>query len=111
MGKKIQRFKRRFHRFSKIADSVALKSILVVFVVVIGVGYIGKINNTSTKGYVIQDLEERVKELQKENQRLSVEAAEHSSMQNVKKRVDQIGMEQAEDVQYLTPVGSVVARR
>lgn len=89
------------------------KVFILILIVALGIGYIGKITNTSTKGYAIRDLEVKVKQLQQEEQQLSVEIAQYSSMQTVRKRVEQLGMEQtdAKEVEYVKSVEAAVARR
>lgn len=87
------------------------KFFILALIVALGVGYIGKTNNTSTKGYAIRDLEVKVKQLQQEEQRLSVEIAKYSAMQTVRKRVEQLGMEQTKEVEYVKSVEAAVARR
>jgi len=104
-------FKKRWQRVARIGDSVLLKIIVVVIVIGLFVGYIGKVNVTSTKGYAIRDLELQVKNLEHETQQLDIELAQNSSMQTLKQRVDHMGMEQAENVEYLMPLGTAVARR
>ena len=89
----------------------SLKMLMLVLIVGLGVGYIGKTNNTSTKGYAIRDLEVKVKQLQQEDQQLSVEIAKYSSMQTVRKRVEQLGMEQTKDAEYMKSAEATVARR
>lgn len=85
--------------------------LMVVLIAVLGVGYIDMISDTATKGYVIADLEDTLHDLQKENQLLSIEVAEYSSMGRVRDRLQKLGMTSADDVEYLTPVGSVATRR
>lgn len=89
------------------------KFCMLALIVALGVGYIGKMTNTSTKGYAIRDLEVKVKQLQQEDQQLSVEIAKYSSMQTVRKRVEYLGMEQtdAKEVEYVKSVEAAVARR
>lgn len=86
---------------------------MIFLLVGFGAGYVYKTNDTSTKGYAIADLEVEVRELQRENQRLSVQAAEYSAMHAVKKRVEAIGMRAPGkgDVEYVKPVEGTVARR
>lgn len=98
-------------RFAALADRTPLKIGMLALILFLGVGYIGKINNTSTKGYAIRDLEMEVKQLQQEDQQLSVEIARYSSMQTVRKRVEQLGMEQTKEVEYVKSVEAAVARR
>lgn len=91
--------------------NVSLKMFMLVLIVGLGVGYIGKTNNTSTKGYAIRDLEVKVKQLEQEEQQLSVEIAKYSAMQTVRKRLEPLGMEPTKDVEYMKPVEASVARR
>lgn len=97
----------------RLSRSKFLKVTMVVFLIVLGTSYVYKINDTSTKGYLIHDLETKVKELQRENQRLSIQAAEHSAMHTVKKRVEALGMQEPAkgEVEYVKKTDGAVAKR
>ena len=99
------------NRLVALSNRTSLKVCTLVLIVFLGVGYIGKINNTSTRGYAIRDLETKVRQLQQEDQQLSVEIAQYSSMQTVRKRVEQLGMEQTKEVEYVKAIEGAVARR
>lgn len=98
-------------RSARLPHSAAVRLFLLMFVLLGAVGYIGVVSKTATTGYLISDLEAQTKELERENQQLEIAVAEYTSMQTIKKRLQRLGMEQSGDVQYLTPVGSAVARR
>ncbi len=104
-----------YHRVAsaagRLSRSFFLKALMVVAIVIFSGSYLYKINNTSTTGYVIQDLDLKVRDLERENQRLSLEVARYSSMNTIKKRIGELGLTEAKDVEYLTAGGSVVAKR
>jgi len=111
----LRRHQSRYHRMAatagRLSRSFFLKALMVLAIVIFSGSYLYKINNTSTTGYVIQDLDVKVRDLERENQRLSLEVAKYSSMHTIKKRIGELGLTEAKDVEYLTAGGSVVAKR
>ncbi len=105
------RLRRVLATAGRLSRSAFLKVFMMLLIVFFSASYLYKINNTSTTGYVIQDLDVKVRDLERENQRLSLEVAKYSSMHTIKKRIGELGLTEAKDVEYLTAGGSVVAKR
>lgn len=91
--------------------SASFRFCLVMFIVVFGFLYIWQTNAVSTKGYEISDLEQKIKELEQENRKLDVHIAEYSSMQSIQTRLASAHLVPAENVEYITLVGTEVAQR
>jgi len=84
---------------------------LVVFIVLFGFLYIWQTNSISTKGYELSDLEQQIKQLERENRKLDVHVAEYSSMQNIQERLGGMNLVSADNIEYVTLVGTAVAQR
>lgn len=84
---------------------------LLVVLGVFSVLYIIETNAVSTKGFAISDLERKIETLEQEQQRLNVEIAKSRSMKSVEERLQKMNMVAAADVQYVSVVGTAVARR
>ena len=87
-----------------------LNIVVVALIVVIGVSYLVQINSLATKGYQIEELENRITELQQEQADLELEALSLQSMGVVKEKVDNLGMVLAGESDYLQPTPVAVAR-
>ena len=84
---------------------------LVASVAVFGVLYIVQTSSLSTKGFEISDLQRTIQTLEHETRALDVEIAEHRSMRSIQDRLSGMEMVHAGNVEYVSPVGSAVARR
>lgn len=84
---------------------------LSVFIVVFGVLYVINLSTMSTKGYDITDLQKKIISLERENQKLEIKIAKNSSMRSIQEKLDNMDMVVAENIEYATIMGTVVARR
>ncbi len=84
---------------------------LIVFIVFFGISYVLQTTAVSTKGYIISDLERTVRDLKHETKQLEVDIAGYTSMQSIQARLSEIDLVVADSVDYITPVGTAVARR
>ena len=91
--------------------STTFRVILLVIIFLFGFLYIWQTNTVSTKGYELTDLERKVEALKRENSRLQVEIAQHTSMQSVQQRLQGTDLVAITDIQYVRPVGTAVAKR
>jgi len=91
--------------------STTCRTLLLVGVVVLSVLYLLKVNTVSTQGFVINDLENSIVELERENKKLDVQIASHRSMKSIEDRLKGMTLVAVEDMQYVTPVGTSVALR
>lgn len=83
---------------------------LVVLVCATGVFYIFEVNNLATKGYEIDKLEKQLNNLQKENERLQIEAAELKSMYRIEEKTKELNMVVPKDVSYMNLPGDVAMK-
>ncbi len=73
--------------------------------------YVIQTSTLSTKGFDIAQLENHIRELEQENQRIDFQIAQQRSMQSIQTRLTTLGMIPAENPQYINLGSSIVARR
>jgi len=86
-----------------------LQICLFAVTVVLGISYIWQVNVAATRGFTMRDLESDIHDLQLENERLSMEASRLQSIDSVSTRIQMLGMNKVNRVEYLTPGEGVVA--
>ena len=84
---------------------------LILCIVVFGVMYLMKTSTLATKGYAISDLQKQMNELEQENERVQVRIAQYGSMANIEERLKSMSLVAVDQVEYISPPQSVVARR
>ncbi|MDI6778211.1 MAG: cell division protein FtsL [Patescibacteria group bacterium] len=89
---------------------VTLSFFLVTLICALGVFYIFEVNNLATKGYEIDKLEKQLSNLQKENERLQIQAAELKSMYKIEEKTKDLNMIAPKDVSYLNLPGDVAMK-
>lgn len=91
--------------------STTCRAMLLGCIALFGILYLFKVNAVSTQGFVINDLEGEIVELERENKRLGVQVASHRSMKSIEERLQGMEFVAVDDVTYITSVGTAVARR
>ncbi|MBP9695463.1 MAG: hypothetical protein KBD73_03625 [Candidatus Magasanikbacteria bacterium] len=91
-------------------ESIVFRGILLGLCIVSGILYVAQMSAVSTKGYDIADLQREIASLEQQKQRLAIEIAKNSSMNNVKNRIAELNLVPVDKIEYpvLTPN---VARR
>jgi cell division protein FtsL len=89
---------------------VTLSFILAVLVCASGIFYIFEVNNLATKGYEIRELENQLKDVQKANETLRIQAAELKSMYKIEEKTKELNMVAPKDVSYLNIPGDVAMK-
>jgi len=74
-------------------------------------GYLFVLNSTTADGYKLKKIEKQVDGLKDENRDLTLELSGKQSMENVKKRVDRLGMVEVGKFDYVSMQSSAVAKR
>lgn len=91
---------------------IRTKVVLVAMVPLLALGYVVQINNVSTSGYVIHTLEKQVSVINQETDNLQTQVAEHQSMVSIQKRLPDLAMTKAEQINFLNvPNATPVAKR
>lgn len=84
---------------------------LIIGVVVFGFLYIIQMSSVSTKGFLISDLQSQTQTLEQETRALDVEIAQYRSMSSIQERLRGMNLVAVGNMEYVTPVGTVVAMR
>lgn len=74
---------------------------MIGMVVLMGLAYLIQVNQVSTGGFEIQDLEEKAQELKKENAKLELEAASLESLSTIEEKAQELDLVSTEKVDYL----------
>lgn len=98
-------------RMPGILVGAATKTLLVVGIVAMVVGYYFQINSLTVGGYEMMKLEAKKTVLLEENESLRTEVASYQSMASVQKRLESSGMIKAENIKYLKIQEGQVAQR
>jgi len=91
--------------------STSFRAGLLVVIAFFGIMYVAQTSSASTKGYEIRDIEKQLQTLEQENQKLEFEIATHRSMQSIQSRLQNTNLVVADNMEYVTLVGTAVARR
>ncbi len=83
--------------------------LLMVCTVALGVGYVVLNNTSSTKGFAIRALEQRVTDLEERNKALNLEAVTAQSLKDIESKVSNLGFVPVTQVDYLTVSDGAVA--
>ena len=84
---------------------------LIAVASVFSVLYIIQMSSVSTKGFAISDLQGQVQTLKNETRSLEVQISQYRSMVSIQERLQGMDLVSAGQLEYVTPVGTVVARR
>lgn len=81
----------------------------VVLVFLVGFGYLVQTNLVATKGYKINEQEEKLAQLQETNKKLKLEYIKLQSMANIIDRSAGLNLVASNDLEVITAPGSAVA--
>ena len=86
---------------------LALFSIIFLF----SIAYIVNTTSSATSGYQMRELEKQTAALEIEVQKLQVEIADNSSMNNIQSRLAKLNMIEAKNIKYFTVKNTEVAKK
>ena len=109
--KKKQTMREKRLAIKKLFMNTTFRVGLSVLIGVFGIMYVAQTSSVSTKGYDINDLQRKITNLERENDRLGYQIAQNRSMQSIQARLAGMDLVAADDVEYTTLVGSTVALR
>jgi cell division protein FtsL len=77
--------------------------IMLIFGIVLisGAFYLFQVNAMATRGYEIRDIENKIKDLKKQNDSLMIKEVELKSMYNIEKNSQDLEMTRPKDITYL----------
>lgn len=81
--------------------------ILAAIILVCGAFYLYQVNDLATKGYEVKDLENKIDDLKKENEKYKIHEVELKSMYNIEKATEDLDLVGSTDISYLEINGPV----
>ena len=94
-----------------IRPSVKILNLAIIGLIIFsGISYLIQVNSLMTKGYLIEDLEDKISRLEQKTKDLELETLELQSMESVKGKISQLEMVEAGSVEYLQVAPLVAAR-
>jgi len=84
---------------------------LFVFVLVMGVLYVGHMSSASTKGYTLSQLQGEIENLENENQKLQYDISQYRSMESILNRLEGKEFVSLDQPVYVSLTGNKVAVR
>jgi cell division protein FtsL len=90
---------------------ITLNFILVVLICAAGIFYIYEVNRLAVRGYQVGDLEEKIKDLKEENERIKIKAAEIKSMYRIEEDTKGLNMVAPQDVSYIQLPGEMALNK
>jgi len=95
----------------EIIKSTTWRILLIALVVVLSVLYVFTTTATSTRGFVMNELEQKITQLEQENQQLQVQIAEQRSLGRIQEKLKETTLVKTTSVEYISSLGATVARR
>ncbi|HSR88894.1 MAG TPA: hypothetical protein VLK22_00650 [Candidatus Udaeobacter sp.] len=83
---------------------------LLVIIFFFGIAYVVKTTASATSGYQVHELEKQTASLETEVQKIQVEIADNSSINNISSRVAKLNMVEVSGVKYLAIKNMAVAK-
>ena len=108
LNKRRNKIRRTVSQKAKESRSV-VGVLTAVLVCVFGLFYIFQISGVATKGYEIENYEKILFDLQKENQKMSIEIADLKAMNNLENESGKLSAIDYMDIIYVTSISSAVA--
>lgn len=108
---RIQTMRQKRLALKRLVVSTAFRLCLVGVLLLFTVLYVTQISSISTKGYDMNERQESITELKRENQKLEFAIAQHRSLQSIQARLGTLDLVAADNVEYATLVGTAMARR
>lgn len=99
------------HSRSTVFDRRGVRLLIYALVAGIALAYFFEVTSVSGRGYELKKLSDKQVDLATETRRLDLTIAEESSAQNLKKRVEALGMKSATTVEYVHSDKNSVAVR
>lgn len=89
----------------------AVRSFLLLSVMMLSVAYMIRINSVSASGYEIHSLEKQVNELDNQVRDLQIKIADAGAMTNIEKRLSELNLVAVSKIQRLDPTSVVAMAR
>ena len=89
----------------------AARGIYLGILVLLVFAYVREVSAAATSGYEMRDLQNKVASLNEEIRGLDVQVAAANSLPVLEKRIANSGLTRADNITYMSAVGSVVAKK
>lgn len=89
---------------------VTLGMFVVLLIASLGIVYLVESNSMTTSGYQIQDLQDKVTELQKSNEELKLQSAELQSLKHLEQVKDDLNMVSNSQTSYVKGDNNIAMR-
>lgn len=76
--------------------------IIVGLVILLGTVYIGIVNSTADKGFEVDEMQNKIVELKKDNKTLELEVSSAQSMQNIKRAANDMQLVEITEAEYVS---------
>lgn len=96
-----------WHRFKLSTQKFAI--VLTVGAFAAGFGYVMMTNSTAAEGFAIKDLQKQLDQLEVQNQKLDLQAADLRALSAVDRSTAHLDLQPADHVDYLTSTDGSVA--
>jgi len=100
-------------RFAVKDGQTSLNTIIFVMigcVIFAGAFYLYQVNNIAIKGYEIREVENKIQDLEKENQKLKIKEVESKSMYNIEKATEDLNLVNSNNVSYVEIKGPMAMK-
>lgn len=102
--------RKELHKESSVQGLTTVGFVLIFLVVISGAFYLYQVNDLATKGYEMKEVENRTKELEKENKKMEIREIELRSMYNIEKATENLDLVSPKNISYVE-MGSSVAMK
>ena len=90
---------------------VKIRISVLLMIFLFGFMYLCQVNKLSSKGYEFSSLENKISELEFENEKINVEMASCTSISNLKERLEDKKMVLINDIKYISILDNSIAQR
>lgn len=84
---------------------------LCLLIIVTAAYYVTVVNDLTIKGFKLEKLKDKKEELQQENKKISLEAMSQQSYNNLARKASDLGMVSADNIDYVTARGGMMAKK
>ncbi len=110
----LTKIKRKFSRSPKsfVFDIKFLNILIISLICLVGVLHVVEISSMATKGFRIKEIEQKIEQFKKENEKLTLQVTELQSFDTIKEKLDSLdaGMVSVAKIEYLLPSNLAVKK-
>jgi hypothetical protein len=88
-----------------------LNRLLCLCIIVMAVGYVTVVNDLTIKGFKLQELKNKKKDIVEENKKINLQAMNLQSYNHLAQKTKDLNMVAADNIDYITPTDNVMAKK